>query len=83
MQPSTFLFNNVLDHDFELYDLQNDNSNSVQDSELNEDRTDYSKLANIDPDRNFLTSIKDNQCLYYTFSVYHVNIRSISLNLDQ
>ena len=96
LQPSTFPFNNVLNHDFELYDSQNDNSNPVQDSELNEDRTDYSELANIDPDKNFLTSTKDNQCLYYNdlsfnesfpkqnnFSVYHVNIRSSPRNLDQ
>ena len=94
LQPSTFPFNNVLNHDFEVYDSQNDNSNPVQDSELNEDRTDYSELANIDPDKNFLISTKYNQCLYYNylsfnesfpkqnnFSVYHVNIRSIPRNL--
>ena len=96
LQPSTFPFNNVLNHDFELYDSQNDNSSPVQDTELNEDRIDYSELAYIDPDRNFLTSTKDNECLYYNdlsfnesspkqnnFSVYHVNIRSIPRNLDQ
>ena len=96
MQPSTFPFNNVLNLDFEISDSQNDNSNTVHDSELNEDGTDYSELANIDPDKNFLTSTKDNKCLYYNdlsfnesfpkqnnFSVYHVNIRSIPRNLDQ
>ena len=44
LKLSKFSFNNVLNHDFRLYNSLNDKCHLVQDLELNEDCTDYSKL---------------------------------------
>ena len=96
-QSATLPFSNALDQDFDLYEPpQNNDVKSDDVRDLNEDRTDYSELAEIDPDRNYLRNSKATLCSYHNelsfnesfskqnnFSIFHVNIRSIPRNLDQ
>ena len=64
------------------------------DGEIDESRIDYSTLSNVDPDLNFMQNDKLLNCNYYTesefnnsfttsntFSIYHVNIRSLPRNI--
>ena len=96
-QSATLPFSNALDQDFDLYEPpQNNDVKSDDVRDLNEDRTDYSELAEIDPDRNYLRNSKATLCSYHNelsfnesfskqnnFSIFHANIRSIPRNLDQ
>ena len=96
-RSATLPFSNALDQDFDLYESpQNNDIKSDDVRDLNEDRTDYSELAEIDPDQNYLRNSKATLCSYHNelsfnesfsklnnVSIFHVNIRSIPRNLDQ
>ena len=95
-QSATLPFSNALDQDFDLYEPPQNNIKSDDVRDLNEDRTDYSELAEIDQDRNYLRNSKATLCSYHNellfnesftkqnnFSIFLVNIRSIPRNLDQ
>ena len=65
-QSATLPFSNALDQDFDLYEPpQNNDVKSDDVRDLNEDRTDYSELAEIDPDRNYLRNSKATLCSYH------------------
>ena len=92
-------FNNIGNNEFDFPHNTNNNINhnkSNDDPLINGDTYDHSELGNADPDSNFLVNNRQTICTYYnersfnesyqhsnTFSLFHVNIRSIPRNLDK
>ena len=92
-------FNNIDSYEIDFAHKTNNNVNhnkTNDDPLINEDTYDHSELGNADPDCNFLVNNRQTICAYYnersfnesyqhpnTFSLFHVNIRSIPRNLDK
>ena len=92
-------FNNIDNYEIDFAHKTNNNVNhnkTNDDPLINEDTYDHSELGNADPDCNFLVNNRQTICAYYnersfnesyqhpnTFSLFHVNIRSIPRNLDK
>ena len=92
-------FSNIGNNEFDFPHNTNNNINhnkSNDDPLINGDTYDHSELGNADPDSNFLVNNRQTICAYYnersfnesyqhsnTFSLFHVNIRSIPRNLDK
>ena len=81
-------FNEIDDNDLGIILVNNNDSESLR-GVIDESRRDYSVLASIDPDSNFLNST-NSICKNYTesefnsdFSLLLINIRSIPRNLQR
>ena len=92
-------FNNIGNNEFDFSHNTNNNiyhNKSNDDQLINGDTYDHSELGNADPDSIFLVNNRQTISTYYnersfnesyqhsnTFSLFHVNIRSIPRNLDK